>query len=368
MQLGSSGFKRVEQAFLAAAVEPTLWNDAMNVVARESGSVGSILLPVDTPTLCVPLSSSLAETSEYYFRHDWHLRDERYRGIPIMKHRGVMVDSDFFRDEEIDRHPYYQEFLAPFGHRWFAGVAIRTPDGFSAISIQRSIAQGRFTAREQDILARWGHSLSISATLAHHLAHARTRGAFDLLEAMGTSAILLDSYGRSIRANRQAEQLFSHEFGICNRQISISHRRASEEVAATVRFLLHSREIRALGPLVVPREARRPLILRLLRIDAQDGNPFSPARLVVLVTDLESQKLPRVEELSRLFGLTAAEAKLANVLSRGVSPGRAAQELGIARETARNQLKAIFTKSNTHRQSELVALLSRVSAIDMPHA
>ena len=33
---------------------------------------------------------------------------------------------------------------------------------------------------------------------------------------------------------------------------------------------------------------------------------------------------------------------------------------GIARVTVRNQIKAIFAKTGTHRQSELVALLSRL--------
>ncbi|MGI8568738.1 MAG: helix-turn-helix transcriptional regulator, partial [Methylocella sp.] len=38
----------------------------------------------------------------------------------------------------------------------------------------------------------------------------------------------------------------------------------------------------------------------------------------------------------------------------------AARELNISRETARNQLKAVFAKTGTHRQSELVALLLQV--------
>ena len=39
----------------------------------------------------------------------------------------------------------------------------------------------------------------------------------------------------------------------------------------------------------------------------------------------------------------------------------AAGELGLARETARNQLKAVFAKTGTHRQGELIALLAGVS-------
>jgi DNA-binding CsgD family transcriptional regulator len=47
-------------------------------------------------------------------------------------------------------------------------------------------------------------------------------------------------------------------------------------------------------------------------------------------------------------------------MAEGLSPERAAEELKIARGTARNHLKAVFAKTATHRQGELVALLSRL--------
>jgi DNA-binding CsgD family transcriptional regulator len=39
----------------------------------------------------------------------------------------------------------------------------------------------------------------------------------------------------------------------------------------------------------------------------------------------------------------------------------AADNLGVAYETARNMLKSIFQKTDTHRQGELVALLARAA-------
>jgi DNA-binding CsgD family transcriptional regulator len=51
---------------------------------------------------------------------------------------------------------------------------------------------------------------------------------------------------------------------------------------------------------------------------------------------------------------------LASTLAGGLDPARAAQEIGVSRVTARNQLRTIFAKTGTHRQSELVALLSRI--------
>jgi DNA-binding CsgD family transcriptional regulator len=61
------------------------------------------------------------------------------------------------------------------------------------------------------------------------------------------------------------------------------------------------------------------------------------------------------QALHALWGLTHAEAALAMYLSNGDSLTSAAEKLGVSRNTARNQLQSIFSKTNTKRQSELVA-------------
>lgn len=81
---------------------------------------------------------------------------------------------------------------------------------------------------------------------------------------------------------------------------------------------------------------------------------------LIVVQETETESLSPAADLRARFGLTEAEARIAEGLRTGNSLVRAAEELGIAYETARNQLKAVFAKTDTHRQSELVALLSRL--------
>jgi DNA-binding CsgD family transcriptional regulator len=66
--------------------------------------------------------------------------------------------------------------------------------------------------------------------------------------------------------------------------------------------------------------------------------------------------------LSNLFGLTAAEARIASGLVGGKELREVADEHGIGFETARSQLKAVFAKTETHRQSDLIAQLSKIAA------
>jgi DNA-binding CsgD family transcriptional regulator len=112
------------------------------------------------------------------------------------------------------------------------------------------------------------------------------------------------------------------------------------------------------APIVVRRREKRPVILRVLPVHGAARTPFLGARVLLTLTSLEPQPWPNAATLTRAFGLTRAEARLASIIAEGRGPENAAEALGISRGTARNQLKAIFGKTDTHRQSELVALLS----------
>ena len=50
-------------------------------------------------------------------------------------------------------------------------------------------------------------------------------------------------------------------------------------------------------------------------------------------------------------------------LCAGVSLARAGRDIGVTYETARSYLKSIFSKSETNRQAQLVALLSQVTSL-----
>lgn len=85
-----------------------------------------------------------------------------------------------------------------------------------------------------------------------------------------------------------------------------------------------------------------------------------PARLALLV--LRRCETPRSpadvqEALLRTYRLTAAEARLASALDGTASLTEIADRYGISYATVRTQLRAIFRKTNTSRQSELVRLV-----------
>jgi DNA-binding CsgD family transcriptional regulator len=88
-----------------------------------------------------------------------------------------------------------------------------------------------------------------------------------------------------------------------------------------------------------------------------------PERMIlVLVSDLSSRGAASGEfsSLSPLFDLTPAEILFCKRLFLGESVASVAEHLGITVETARTRLKAIFQKTGTSRQGQLMLLLSRL--------
>ena len=70
---------------------------------------------------------------------------------------------------------------------------------------------------------------------------------------------------------------------------------------------------------------------------------------------------PNEAQLRSLFGLTPSEARLAQLLACGDTVEEVAQALGVKLTTVRSQLAVIFSKTGTHRQAKLVAILSRIA-------
>jgi DNA-binding CsgD family transcriptional regulator len=86
------------------------------------------------------------------------------------------------------------------------------------------------------------------------------------------------------------------------------------------------------------------------------AEPSAPFVLVVIV-DPERDHPPAAGMLRHLYGLTPAEARLAEELAGGFNTSESATRLGVSRHTVRTQTRAIFSKTGVRRQSQLVRLV-----------
>jgi DNA-binding CsgD family transcriptional regulator len=82
-------------------------------------------------------------------------------------------------------------------------------------------------------------------------------------------------------------------------------------------------------------------------------------RAMVVVGGVPTQEPTLDAVLCRLYGFTAAEARLVLTLVESDGLAAAAGELGITLNTARTHLKRVFEKTGTRRQSDLIRRLLR---------
>ena len=69
------------------------------------------------------------------------------------------------------------------------------------------------------------------------------------------------------------------------------------------------------------------------------------------------KSLPDELSLRARFQLTPAEARIALGIARGKTLANIAHLHGISVQTAKTYLKSVFSKTHTHRQTELAILL-----------
>jgi DNA-binding CsgD family transcriptional regulator len=103
---------------------------------------------------------------------------------------------------------------------------------------------------------------------------------------------------------------------------------------------------------------RRPLSLLITPLQLTGGGATVPGAMVV-INDPERSAAPPRERLIQAYGLTMAEAGIAQLLLRGNDIAAVAARLTISLETARTHLRRLLVKTGTHRQSDLILLLVR---------
>ena len=348
-------------SFMSAAIGTSSWEAAMDDAAAVTGSVGSVMVPAAGSAAGVPFSQSIGEPAEAYIRDGWIGRDERKRAIPIMIARGVMTDSDIFTPDQIERHPYYQEFLRPHDLRWFAGLRVQTGHDLWALSIQRSIRQGPFTSREAKVLASASQRLESAVAVAQALGFARVDGLRAAFDVTGTAVALIDRSGRVSSINPAAERMLGPHLRIQARRLVSSSRAATGALDRALYSLIWTDSPSCGTPVTLPRPGGRPIIAYPCRLPPITEDWFGAVRAIVVLHDLnERNPATTASLLVNVFQLTPREALLAAHIGAGETIERASNDLGITYETARSHLKVVLQKTGTHRQAELVALIARL--------
>ncbi len=350
-----------------AAEDPRVWSNVLSLLGNEFGSTVNVFVLNDRQS---PLSEVVVsdgadpkweqEYNDYY--HSTNIVLQRL--APVMSPGQVISSADAFRDTELLKSEYYQDFLRRRDVFYLmGGVVSATPTSNALLTLARSQRHGAWTSREKDSLAFFIPHLQRAARFSGNFARMRQERD-EVLNRFAMGVIILNESGRIDFLNRSAEALLAKKDGLCRTSQGISAIDPSQ--SARLRTMILGARLTASrkgmgggGSLSITRSSgSRPFSVLVAPLMPTSAAPLSQLpRVALFITDPDAVQPTNLERLTAIFDLTPAESKMADQLVQGKSVAEAAEELGVTTQTARVHLKRIFEKTGTGRQSELMRLL-----------
>ncbi len=365
MVMGALGQEeRLAEIIREAAFDPAKWRDVCDGFAAVSGSIGSLIIPLDVEMRAarLPHSTSLEGLIERYQKHEWYKRDIRERGLPAVISNGYVLDEDCIDYYSIDRSGYFQDFLRPVGMKWFAGLGFGEGSNLCIVSLQRPGTRNPFMREEIEPLTKFRSEVETTVTLATSLEFKKLSGIADFLEQQNRCVIGLNAGGRATYFSPAAESTIGDAIDVSNGWLQTKLESESSALHRLVASLTYRhRQFSDTRPVRISRNHGKPPIVAYgYRLPEIQFNAFRPAVALLVLIDPEKPQDHSPELFMDYFGFTRAEARLAISMLKGLDLEQHAKDSAISITTARNHLQSLLSKTSTHSKAQLVALLSRV--------
>jgi DNA-binding CsgD family transcriptional regulator/PAS domain-containing protein len=353
--------------FYEAAARPELWRTLLAELSEVFGAAGATLCvgPIshNTPKIWSP---SLDEAIDIGLRTGW-LPNQNVR-IPrqfeaFRRGYDVVTESMIFSSWELDHLPFNAEYIASVKARSFASMRLAGEgDSTVILEIERFVGAAPFSAREIEALRLLVPHARQAGELALRLAAMQMEGLVDAVSTFDCGAILLDSRGRVLSMNSLAETMLGPEIFVRGAKLTASNRDCDadlQRLIGTVTGRAPRHETKPVAAIRIPRLGAGDLLVHAAPLVRSAPELFERGTAIVMIDDLGAQSNPTARLLRHVFGLTHAEAAIAIAIGSGWDLDEISHRRGISLGTLRNQLKSIFAKTGTRRQTELVVLLQR---------
>lgn len=299
-----------------------------------------------------------------YYEHYWR-EDVCASKWPV----GRTATADTLVPPDVRRHAaMFHELCVPFQlDDMVGGIVESSPAGTIALSIMKHRAQRPFDER---------HTALLDALLPHLRRAVRINGAlqvaesdrsfaWDIIDRLPVGVFAVDAARRVKNVNRAGERMLGDGLHVGREGLVAAHAAATRALHGCIAAARAPLESAAPLAVALPRTAGPPL--SAVAMPDEGGGALGLGALAVdvllVVTDPAARVDPPVNLLTRVYGLTAAEARVALLLGRGLAPKEVANELGTAWNTVRFQLRQVYAKTRTSGQSALVRLLTLLGIV-----
>jgi DNA-binding CsgD family transcriptional regulator len=346
-----------------AAVIPEYWPEVLEKLAALAGAqAGALVAYRGLEPAGHTSSSRYREGYDDYFTNGIDITNVRPLRALERQYPGFLSDLDVQTPEEIARDEIYNRFLHPHGLQWTAGTLILSPSSdLLVVDVARALGEAPFDRASLEAIDIYRPHLARASLMSARLGLKAASDMTDAMQLLGLPAIAMGGSGKVVAMNALAEALD-------DRIVSRSFERfALANPAADALFREALSGSGAVRSIPIPATEGQPaLILHLLPIARAAHDIFAAAKSLLIVTDVSAPEAPTQELLAGLFDLTPAEARVARALASGLPLDRVAAEFGLSVQTIRNQLAAVFHKTGTSRQVELLRLIAGSAPLRRP--
>jgi len=359
-------FSRTIEAIYDAAASADRWPVALDQLREAFGCNRVALVNRNLETMQGnAIGMDVSSLGEYFSvwkeRNIYNRRTSIWRAGEILTGEQIVPASDLLRSD------YYNGFLKPRDSYSLLRISLRVEDQIhQSISLSRPRSADEFQKSDIRLASKVLPHLQRAALITRRLEEAgMTFAAMGrLLEDNPNGIVLLSHSGKVIFANRAGREMAERGDGFVLRLDRIEALRAHDSAAlqrliAAATGQSDTAEGERGGPLRLPRKSGlRDYVLVVAPLSVASEVMERPGAVAcILITDPETApKHPR-SMLRQIYGLTAREAHVAERLVTGESPEQVAAALAIKVSTARVHLAALFSKTETHRQADLIRLL-----------
>jgi len=362
-------FSHLTSLIYAAALTPNEWSTALTEIHRSlapagGGTVRSTGIAfagtADRQIVGVLKPDASKSYCEHYGRLD-HVLAEVVRGpVAALRTGAELMPPDTSTE-------FFHDWVRP--NKLDDGLFVRLTPGPSPACLivagprrSRSVCTAERTRLVRALVPHLQQALRTQHRLATADARAHTFAA--MMDRLSYGLILITAELRVVEVNAAASSMLAERDGLRLTDGKLTAARPSN--ADALRNLAHQAlthdGIRSGGAMKCERTSgKRPYVVHILPLSpATVGTAVHPIA-GVLVFDPAREPVPAEDILRQLYGLTRAETAVAALMLNGEGVQAISERLSLSATTVRTHLKAIFAKTGTHRQAELVRLLSMIT-------
>lgn len=350
---------------------PDAWPDVFDTLGAELGGVGALLELFDkSGALCMvgPRSAFFDDSLMRSYIEDYHHLSPRPAMIARPDAPDIQYDAQLGSDADLDRNPFYAEFLPRQGLRYFVSATLRFGGGLcGVVSVQRAPSAGHVDAREialLDALRAPLHAM-IAPALPVLVNRVRADALAAVLPELAPLGAVVALNGDVLVAGPDVYQLEGvvpihgpHAIGFALserwREAILAAGRQSKATGRTERVALTvSNEVNKVTGTWFADVRNCPHPWR----DGAALVPLSAIGSPVLAVSFRHEP-PSVASLLRAcYGLTARENDVLMALADGLTPEEIATQLDLSTLTVRSHLARLREKTGCQRATQLVHLV-----------